>query len=170
MILGKLIPAGTGLDRYRNIRVEPTPEAKAQAYSMVGYDSFDYDFGQGSGAAVPLEEFDLGDYAEIKTGGAGPGWAPPPAVPTQPLRARNRHSALVNYRVVSELPPSAGITTIKCGSLQLPRVQGREDDVGQQERYVRARDRVFPGGNRADGDDDAHVRYDGDQLPTKAAG
>ena len=23
---------------------------------MVGYDSFDYDFGQGSGAAVPLEE------------------------------------------------------------------------------------------------------------------
>ncbi|HZA33007.1 MAG TPA: DNA-directed RNA polymerase subunit beta' [Propionibacteriaceae bacterium] len=62
VILGKLIPAGTGLDRYRNIRVEPTEEAKAQAYSMVGYDSFDYDFGSGSGAAVPLEEFDLGDY------------------------------------------------------------------------------------------------------------
>ena len=62
VILGKLIPAGTGLDRYRNIRVEATAEAKAQAYSMVGYDSFDYDFGQGSGAAVPLEEFDLGDY------------------------------------------------------------------------------------------------------------
>jgi DNA-directed RNA polymerase subunit beta' len=62
VILGKLIPAGTGLDRYRNIRVEATEEAKAQAYSMVGYDSFDYDFGQGSGAAVPLEEFDLGDY------------------------------------------------------------------------------------------------------------
>ena len=35
---------------------------RAQAYSMVEYDSFDYDFGQGSGAAVPLEEFDLGDY------------------------------------------------------------------------------------------------------------
>jgi DNA-directed RNA polymerase subunit beta' len=62
VIIGKLIPAGTGLERYRNIRVEPTAEAKAQAYSMVGYDSFDYDFGQGSGAAVPLEEFDLGDY------------------------------------------------------------------------------------------------------------
>jgi DNA-directed RNA polymerase subunit beta' len=62
VILGKLIPAGTGLERYRNIRVEPTAEAKAQAYSMVGYDPFDYDFGQGSGAAVPLEEFDLGDY------------------------------------------------------------------------------------------------------------
>ncbi len=62
VILGKLIPAGTGLDRYRNIRVETTEEAKAQAYSMVGYDTFDYDFGQASGAAVPLEEFDLGDY------------------------------------------------------------------------------------------------------------
>ncbi len=62
VILGKLIPAGTGLERYRNIKVEATAEAKAQAYSMVGYDPFDYDFGQGSGAAVPLEEFDMGDY------------------------------------------------------------------------------------------------------------
>jgi DNA-directed RNA polymerase subunit beta' len=62
VILGKLIPAGTGLERYRNIRVEPTAEARAQAYSMVGYDPFDYDFGSGSGAAVPLEEFDIGDY------------------------------------------------------------------------------------------------------------
>ncbi|SDS96609.1 DNA-directed RNA polymerase subunit beta' [Microlunatus soli] len=63
VILGKLIPAGTGLERYRNIRVEPTAEARAQAYSMVGYDPFDYDFGSSSGAAVPLEEFDIGgDY------------------------------------------------------------------------------------------------------------
>ena len=30
VIIGKLIPAGTGLDRYRNIRVEPTEEAKAR--------------------------------------------------------------------------------------------------------------------------------------------
>src|SRR5262249_32418710 len=28
VIIGKLIPAGTGLPRYRNIRVEPTEEAK----------------------------------------------------------------------------------------------------------------------------------------------
>ena len=34
VILGKLIPAGTGLPRYRNIRVEPTEEAKAAMYSM----------------------------------------------------------------------------------------------------------------------------------------
>ena len=38
VIIGKLIPAGTGLPRYRNIRVEPTEEAKAAMYSMAGYD------------------------------------------------------------------------------------------------------------------------------------
>jgi len=30
VILGKLIPAGTGLPRYRNVKVEPTEEAKAR--------------------------------------------------------------------------------------------------------------------------------------------
>jgi DNA-directed RNA polymerase subunit beta' len=60
VILGKLIPAGTGLERYRNIRVEPTAEARAAAYSL-NYDPYDYDFGSGSGAAVPLEEFDISD-------------------------------------------------------------------------------------------------------------
>jgi len=60
VILGKLIPAGTGLDRYRNIRVEPTAEAKATAFTM-SYDPFDYDFGSGTGAAVPLEDLDFGD-------------------------------------------------------------------------------------------------------------
>ena len=39
VIIGKLIPAGTGLERYRNIRVEPTEEARAAAYSVTGYDS-----------------------------------------------------------------------------------------------------------------------------------
>ncbi len=60
VILGKLIPAGTGLERYRNIRVEPTPEAKANAYTM-SYDPYDYDFGSGTGAAVPLDDLDFGD-------------------------------------------------------------------------------------------------------------
>ncbi len=36
VIIGKLIPAGTGLPRYRNIRVEPTEEAKAAMYTMGG--------------------------------------------------------------------------------------------------------------------------------------
>ncbi|MFV0458043.1 MAG: DNA-directed RNA polymerase subunit beta' [Actinomycetales bacterium] len=61
VILGKLIPAGTGLDYYRNVRVDPTEEAKAAMYSMPGYDDLEYsDFGFGSGQAVPLEEFDSG--------------------------------------------------------------------------------------------------------------
>ncbi len=63
VIIGKLIPAGTGLARYRNVRVEPTEEAKASMYAMPGYEEVDYGhFGVGSGAAVPLEEFDLGRY------------------------------------------------------------------------------------------------------------
>jgi len=63
VIIGKLIPAGTGLPRYRNIRVEPTEEAKAAMYTMPGYEEVDYGhFGTGSGAAIPLEEFDLGRY------------------------------------------------------------------------------------------------------------
>ena len=49
MIIGKLIPAGTGLERYRNIRVEPTEEARAAAYSVTGYDSYDYEFGTAGG-------------------------------------------------------------------------------------------------------------------------
>ena len=39
VILGKLIPAGTGLPRYRNVTVEPTEEAKAAMYSMPNYDA-----------------------------------------------------------------------------------------------------------------------------------
>ena len=53
VIIGKLIPAGTGMDRYRNIRVEPTEEAKAAMYSMVGYESYDYDFGPSAGSVGP---------------------------------------------------------------------------------------------------------------------
>ncbi|MDP9443385.1 MAG: DNA-directed RNA polymerase subunit beta' [Actinomycetota bacterium] len=62
VIIGKLIPAGTGLERYRNVRVEPTEEARAQAYSIGGYDSYDYDFGTGTGQAVSLDDFDFGSY------------------------------------------------------------------------------------------------------------
>ncbi len=59
VILGKLIPAGTGLERYRNIRVEPTAEARAAAYEL-SYDPYDYDMA-GSGMSVSLDEFDIGD-------------------------------------------------------------------------------------------------------------
>ncbi|MFI0417630.1 DNA-directed RNA polymerase subunit beta' [Spongiactinospora sp. 9N601] len=64
VIIGKLIPAGTGMPQYRNIRVEPTEEAKAAMYTVGGYDgsAADYTFGTGSGEAVPLEEYDFGQY------------------------------------------------------------------------------------------------------------
>ncbi len=61
VILGKLIPAGTGLPRYRNIVVEPTEEAKAAMYSLPNYDSYDYaSFGTGPGEAIRLDDHELG--------------------------------------------------------------------------------------------------------------
>ena len=64
VIIGKLIPAGTGLGRYRNVRVEPTEEAKAAMYAnLTAYDDLDYgSFATGGGQAVPLEEYDMGGY------------------------------------------------------------------------------------------------------------
>ncbi|HWJ09686.1 MAG TPA: DNA-directed RNA polymerase subunit beta', partial [Nocardioides sp.] len=62
VIIGKLIPAGTGLERYRNIRVEPTEEARAAAYAVTGYESYDYEFGNATGQAVALDDFDFGSY------------------------------------------------------------------------------------------------------------
>ena len=63
VIIGKLIPAGTGMPRYRNIRVEPTEEARAAMYTIGGYDESEYvGFGTGSGEAVRLEDYDFGGY------------------------------------------------------------------------------------------------------------
>jgi DNA-directed RNA polymerase subunit beta' len=65
VIIGKLIPAGTGISRYRNVEVNPTEEARAAAFSMAGYDESDYyGFGGSSalGPAVPLDEFGYDDY------------------------------------------------------------------------------------------------------------
>jgi DNA-directed RNA polymerase subunit beta' len=65
VILGKLIPAGTGLAQYRNVRVEPTEEAKAAMYSLPEYatDYSEFTFGAGSGEAIRLEDYDLGSYS-----------------------------------------------------------------------------------------------------------
>ena len=66
VIIGKLIPAGTGISRYRNIEVQPTEEARAAAYAIPSYDDGYYTpdvFGTGTGAAVPLDDYDFGrDY------------------------------------------------------------------------------------------------------------
>ena len=80
VIIGKLIPAGTGMQRYRSLRVEPTEEARSSLYPGAGYggdgygnDAYDANgdgvtrnpFGQSpaaTGAAIPLEEYDFGTY------------------------------------------------------------------------------------------------------------
>jgi DNA-directed RNA polymerase subunit beta' len=63
VIIGKLIPAGTGMQVYRNIRVEPTDDARSSAFPPGAYtEPENYAFGQGSGEAVPLEEYDFGSY------------------------------------------------------------------------------------------------------------
>ncbi len=66
VIIGKLIPAGTGIARYRDIAVQPTEEARAAAYTLPSFDDNYYgadSFGVSAGASVPLDDFDLGrDY------------------------------------------------------------------------------------------------------------
>ncbi|KOS54760.1 DNA-directed RNA polymerase subunit beta' [Rhodococcus rhodochrous] len=60
VIIGKLIPAGTGINRYRNIQVQPTEEARAAAYAIPSYEDQYYSpegFGQNTGAAVPLDDY-----------------------------------------------------------------------------------------------------------------
>ncbi|MGH3096769.1 MAG: DNA-directed RNA polymerase subunit beta', partial [Streptosporangiales bacterium] len=54
VILGKLIPAGTGMQKYRTVRVEPTEEAKAQMYSITSFGEAEY--------GMPFEPYDLGEY------------------------------------------------------------------------------------------------------------
>ena len=66
VIIGKLIPAGTGIARYRDITVQPTEEARAAAYALPTFDDTYYGadtFGVSAGAAVPLDDYDMGrDY------------------------------------------------------------------------------------------------------------
>ncbi|HET6560605.1 MAG TPA: DNA-directed RNA polymerase subunit beta' [Marmoricola sp.] len=63
VIIGKLIPAGTGLERYKNIRVEPTEEARANAYSVSGYSSYYDDFpSTGGQQVVALDDFPFRSY------------------------------------------------------------------------------------------------------------
>ena len=63
VIIGKLIPAGTGISRYRNITVNPTEAARNAAYSIPTYGESIYGdegYGEFTGASVPLDEaFDL---------------------------------------------------------------------------------------------------------------
>jgi DNA-directed RNA polymerase subunit beta' len=65
VIIGKLIPAGTGMLRYRTVRVEPTEDARSSVYpSAAAYEDVpDYAFGQPSGGdPIRLEDYDFGSY------------------------------------------------------------------------------------------------------------
>jgi DNA-directed RNA polymerase subunit beta' len=63
VILGKLIPAGTGLPRYREVEVEPTEEAKTELYPNFGYDEIDFaGIGMGSGESIPLDDLEFPDF------------------------------------------------------------------------------------------------------------
>ncbi|MHA7175408.1 DNA-directed RNA polymerase subunit beta' [Arthrobacter sp. Sr24] len=65
VIIGKLIPAGTGLPRYTDVTVEPTEEAKANLFTgPSAFSDFDYVGGVGDLGnefrAIPLDDYDLG--------------------------------------------------------------------------------------------------------------
>jgi DNA-directed RNA polymerase subunit beta' len=65
VIIGKLIPAGTGLDRYTQVNVDPTEEAKANLFTgPSAFTGFDYE-GVEPGMspefhAIPMDDYDLG--------------------------------------------------------------------------------------------------------------
>lgn len=66
VIIGKLIPAGTGLDRYNNVAVEPTEEAKANLFTgPSAFSDFDYPGVDGGLSpefhAIPLDDYDIGN-------------------------------------------------------------------------------------------------------------
>ena len=60
VILGKLIPAGTGLEELRNVRVEPTMEARLEFEKTLGFNTeeatpFDDGYGYGDGYSSLLD-------------------------------------------------------------------------------------------------------------------
>ena len=62
VIIGKLIPAGTGLERYRNIRVEPTEEARPTRTPSPATTTTTTTSANTGGQAVALDDFDFGSY------------------------------------------------------------------------------------------------------------
>ena len=64
VIIGKLIPAGTGLARYRNANVEPDPQVRDSIYpnfGLGGADSTPSNFGESDMGDVDFSNIDFGD-------------------------------------------------------------------------------------------------------------
>ena len=68
VILGKLIPAGTGLSQYRNLQVEPTKEAREAVFAQYrAYDDYSYGrFDDVTGASVPLDDSHFGEGGDYR--------------------------------------------------------------------------------------------------------
>ncbi len=133
VIIGKLIPAGTGIARYRNIRVEPTEEARAPVYSMPGYDDGELRRPPSAPAAARPCRWTTTTTGASYTGSrrpdAVPGAGHPSACPAPAVR-----SAFLDSRCVALLRPGtrAGHRT---GAVT---VAGREPgaDPGDRQRGV----------------------------------
>jgi DNA-directed RNA polymerase subunit beta' len=61
VIIGKLIPAGTGLNKYRNVTVEATEEAKAERYPNRIF-ADDAAFAEGDLSFVDFDAFSSDDF------------------------------------------------------------------------------------------------------------
>jgi DNA-directed RNA polymerase subunit beta' len=61
VIIGKLIPAGTGLEKYRNVTVEATEEAKAERYPSRLFGT-DTSFDEGDLSFVDYESFNTEEF------------------------------------------------------------------------------------------------------------
>ena len=60
VILGKLIPAGTGMHKFRDMIVEPTEEAKQEMFAN-SYGDF-YPALGGDASTIPLEDYDFDSF------------------------------------------------------------------------------------------------------------
>lgn len=66
VIIGKLIPAGTGLSRYHNLTVEPTEAAKREAFTRLGLS--EADFAPVNREPLNLDHIDFGDGLGVDFG------------------------------------------------------------------------------------------------------
>ncbi len=64
VIIGKLIPAGTGLSRYRNVVVEATEEAKAERFPNRIFGSENLDFADGDLDFMSIDSFSSDSFGD----------------------------------------------------------------------------------------------------------
>ena len=73
VIIGKLIPAGTGLDKYRKVTVQPTEEARAEYYPnrlFTGAEEYDENDLSFLDPSYQLDELEAKALEELRNGGS----------------------------------------------------------------------------------------------------